>query len=206
MLLVGVLSNLSQYMRNADRFVSERLFAIMNALHPVVRHDPKCPATRSLVDVIAIVTNVVANGPKDNALLVHHVSLDAERLFAFLRRLVETIDGTTNAQLAAHITEEDLEFTALVVGVLRCLEKLVRYLEQHGWRREGGTTVSLGALESLLETFPVPSIRRDSRGEPFRVGLRVRHDGSDRRRWSAFAGPQGWSIVYSSIPWGRLLE
>lgn len=198
---------MAQYAKFIDnKLLSERFFALLHLLFRQQLPDTNAAlmndsVNRCIVDVLSVITNILINSPKTNSFLISQLISDAPRLLPFLRNYLHWIDSKTNSKLSAHLREDELEFTAVIVGILKFLEKLQRYLEQRPFNG------SLQVLESILETFPVPTIKRDSRGEAQRLGLRIKLDGPiNFKDWSKFCSIQGWPIIYSTISWNNFVD
>lgn len=201
----AILANFSQFARKLDnKSVADRFWALFNALLPQIYAQASIDSNPSecLVDVLVILGNLVMNNPQGCPLLINHCVLDKSRLSGFLRAYLDEFDLRTNSQLAAHINEEELEKTAVLVGILKFIDKIALHLENNVSEAR-----DLQALQMALATFPVPTFRRDSRGEVNRLGSRFKIvQPISHQEWSQFVDQQTWLIIYSSIPWNNFVE
>lgn len=197
--LVALLFNLSQYCKRIDEeLLAARFFSLFNGLLPECQFSPDCEATHCTLDALCVLVNAAINSPRTNALLLLLLFDDSSRILRFLQSLLATIDARHSAQLSAHLSEEDLEFTALIVGVLRFLERV----QAHLLSSRGPVDVTC-----LQSSFPLPTKRRDSRGEPLLLGIRSRLQSSsvNPHAWSQFASAHAWTLVYSMITWQKYI-
>lgn len=201
-ILTAILINFAQFcMVNANSVLCDRFWALFNGLFPQIYDalavsidsDP----SKCLVDVLVIFFNIIINNPQRSPLLIGQFLTDKYRFVIFLRSYLDHIDSLTNSRLSAHLNESELEFTAIIVGILKFIQKLSKHLE----------SVDVYEIPSALATFPVPTFRRDSRGEVQRLGTRMKLQRPiDHGKWSKFVDHQIWLIIYSSIPWNNYVE
>lgn len=194
-----MLMNLSQYARQIDgRCIGDRFFSLFNGLAGECSNEPDCKATHCATDALSVVVNVIINAPQSNHILIAQVLQDSSRIMGFLREVLDSIDELHSAQLSAHLSEDDLEFTALLVGILRFLEKLQAFLAI----KKGPIT------KESLSAFPVPTIRRDARGEAWLMGVRARliADSFNPQKWSQYANTHAWTLIYSQISWQEYVQ
>lgn len=207
-LLTATCMNLAQYLQRTDnRSLSDRIWAIFNGLFNQIyckeASSIDSEASQCLIDILIILTNVLINNPQGHSILISNLLTDKQRLTLFLRGYLDHIDSTTNSQLSAHLNEAELEFTAILVGILRFIQKLSKHLEEFA---STSVNVEILSIPTALATFPVPTFRRDSRGEVNRLGSRskivqpVNHE-----IWSNFIDQQVWLIIYSTLPWNNFL-
>jgi hypothetical protein len=197
--LKALLFNFSQYCKNIDdRLLAARFFSLFNGLLPECKFTPDCKATRCALDALCILCNAAINAPQGNASLLLLLAEDSSRILEFLQSLLTTIDTQHSAQLSAHLSEEDLEFTALIVGMLRFLRRVQTHLQGF----EGPLNVT------CLQSFPQSTKRRDSRGEVLLLGIRSRLQPSsfNASTWSQFASLHSWTLVYSLITWQQYVS
>lgn len=208
-LLISCLYNLSQYAKGIDnKSLSDRFFAIFNGLFPIVYNSNSIDSeiSRVLIEILVILSNLIINSPNENLILVCNFFSDYPRLIGFLKTFLSHIDLTTNSQISAHLNEIELEFTTLLVGILRFFEKLVKHLEESTQIHEFSYP-STFHIKIALDNFPVQTFRRDSRGDTLRFGTRTRlQQPINPVTWSEFIGKHGWPIIYSSIQWNRFLD
>ena len=199
-ILTSILINFAQFYAIAANFaLCDRFWALFNGLFPQIYAASSIDSdpSKCLVEVLVIFFNVIINNPQKNPLLIVQFLTDKNRFIIFLRSYIDYIDSSTNSQLSAHLNETELEFTAILVGILKFIQRLSKHLE----------SVDVYEIPSALATFPVPTFRRDSRGEVQRLGTRMKlsrpieHD-----KWSKFIEHQIWLIIYSSIPWNNYVE
>lgn len=204
-LLISCLCNLAQYAKGIDnKSLTNRFFAIFNGLFPIVYNSNSIDSesSRCLVDILVVLSNLIINLPNENLILVCTIFSDSLRLIGFLKSFLNHVDFSTNSQISAHLNEKELEFTTLLVGILRFFEKLVKHFEEFRLIDE-----SVNGMKIALDNFPVQTFRRDSRGDSLRFGTRTRLKVPiDPVTWSEFIGKQGWPIIYGSIPWNRFLD
>lgn len=200
--LVSVLINFAQFYSvtsASNSALCDRFWALFNGLFPQIYAATSIDseASKCLVDVLVIFFNILINNPQKNPLLAGQFLSDKDRFIAFLRSYLNHIDSSTNSQLSAHLNESELEFTAILVGILKFINKLSKHLE----------SVDVYEIPSALATFPVPTFRRDSRGEVQRLGTRMKLvKPIEHEKWSKFIDQQVWLIIYSSIPWNNYVE
>lgn len=206
-LLVAILSNFAQFCVKVDnKSVSDRFWALLNGLFPQIYEAKSIDseASKCTVDVLIILTNIIINNPQGNALIISNCIVDRSRITLFLKSYLDSIDSSTNSQLAAHINEEELEYTAILVGTLKFFEKLAKRLEEINL---DSSLQSVAAVQSSLATFPVPTFRRDSRGEVHRLGSKMKTvQPVDLEMWARFIEQPVWSTIYSTIPWNNFVE
>ena len=198
-ILTAFLMNLSQYAKQIDgRCVGDRFFSLFNGLLGECQAVPECKATHCTIDAFCVIVNVIINVPQNNHILIGQVLQDSSRIMCFLRGVLDVIDEHHSTQLSAHLSEEDLEFTALLVGILRFLEKLQSFL----------ALTKAPATKESLSTFPVPTIRRDARGEAWLMGVRARliADSFSPQKWSQYANIHAWTLIYSLISWQEYVQ
>lgn len=200
-ILKSILSNLAQFALRIDgRCLGERFWSLFNSLLPQIYHQKQnsidSDESKCLVDVLIIFSNLIINNPRGNSYLINQFITDKVRIISFLRSYLNHIDSLTNSQLSAHLNETELEFTAILVGILKFFEKLLKHIEID--------ETSLD-IQSSLATFPIPTFRRDSRGEVNRLGSRMKISWNCEL-WIKFIDQQVWSIIYSTIPWNSFVE
>lgn len=201
-ILVAILINFAQfYSVNSvsNSALCDRFWALFNGLFPQIyaANSIDSEASKCLVDVLVIFFNILINNPQKNPLLAGQFLSDKDRFIAFLRSYLDHIDSSTNSQLSAHLNESELEFTAILVGILKFIHKLSKHLD----------SVDVYEIPSALATFPVPTFRRDSRGEVHRLGTRMKLVRPiEHEKWSKFIDQQVWLIIYSSIAWNNYVE
>ena len=200
---------MSQYAKGIDnKSLSDRFFAIFNGLFPIVYTSNSIDSemSRVLIEILVILSNLIINSPNENLILVCNFFSDSPRLMGFLKNFLNHIDSTTNSKISAHLNETELEFTTLLVGILRFFEKIVKHLEESKQIDEFSSPSSFH-IKIALDNFPVQTFRRDSRGDTLRFGTRTRlQQPINPVTWSEFIGKHGWPIIYSSIPWNRFLD
>lgn len=211
-LLVAILTNLAQFLQKTDnRSLSERFWAIFNGLFS----DIYCKEARSIdseaskcfIDVLIVLTNILINNPQGHPILISNLLTDKQRITSFLRGYLDYIDSTTNSQLSAHLNEAELEFTAILVGILRFIQKLSKHLEDDFISNNNSNISDITLISSALATFPIPTFRRDSRGEVNRLGSKMKIVlPISRIDWSNFVEQQIWLIIYSTLPWNNFVE
>lgn len=197
--------NMSQYCKSCvdNRCLIERVFAIFNGIFPLIYDSESIDSdySKCLVDVIVIVSNLILNCPQGNSVLISNILSDSSRIIGFLNSYLDFIDSNTNSQCAAHLNEDDLEFTAILVGILRFFRRLFRHLEMRPDLLD-----TLKGIDQMMATFPIPTFRRDGHGEIQRLGSKIKQKRpisfSD---WSRFVEKTSWSIIYSSIPWNNFV-
>lgn len=203
-ILVAILINFAQFysvnsMSNST--LCDRFWALFNGLFPQIysakTDSIDSDASKCLVDVLVIFFNILINNPQKNPLLVGQFLSDKDRFITFLKSYLDHIDSSTNSQLSAHLNEQELEFTAILVGILKFIHKLSKHLD----------SVDVYEIPTALATFPVPTFRNDSRGEVQRLGTRMKLVRPiEHEKWSKFIDQQVWLIIYSSIPWNNYVE
>ncbi len=178
--------------------LAARFFALFNGLLPECKLSSSCKATRCALDALCVLCNATINAPQTNASLLLLLTEDSSRILHFLRSLLTAIDAQHSTRLSAHLSEEDLEFTALIVGLLRFLDRVQTHLQ----------TFKPPLTPYCLQSFPIPQKRRDSRGEVLLLGVRSRLQPSsvDASAWSQFAALHAWSLVYSLISWQQYVS
>lgn len=201
-ILKSILANLAQFVVKVDnRCLADRFWSLFNALLPQIYHQQQesidSEVSKCLVDVLIIFSNIILNNPQGNSFLIAHFLTDKTRITLFLRAYLDHIDSLTNSQLEAHLNESDLEFTAILVGILKFFGKLLKHIEI--------VEISVVGIQSSLATFPMPTFRRDSRGEVSRLGSRMKIY-LNQEDWIKFIEQQVWSIIYSTIPWAHFVE
>lgn len=199
-ILKSILANLAQYAVKLDnRCLADRFWSLFNSLLPQVYKQPSIDSdvSKCSVDVLIIFSNLILNNPQGNAFLIGQFITDKTRITLFLRSYLDHIDSSTNSQLTAHLNESDLEFTAILVGILKFFGKLLKHIESD----ENGVF----DIQSSLATFPMPTFRRDSRGEVSRLGSRMKIY-LNQEDWIKFIEKQIWSTIYSTIPWNNFVE
>ena len=204
--LKSILANLAQFAIKVDnRCLADRFWSLFNALLPQIYHQQQesidSEVSKCLVDVLIIFSNLILNNPQGNSFLITQFITDKTRITLFLRAYLDHIDSSTNSQLAAHLNESDLEFTAILVGILKFFGKLLNHIEID----EISGNSSVVGIQSSLATFPMPTFRRDSRGEVNRMGSRMKIY-LNQEDWIKFIEQQVWSIIYSTIPWNNFVE
>lgn len=206
-LLTAILANFAQFCVKVDnKSLSDRFWALLNGLFPQIYEAESIDseASKCAVDVLIILTNIIINNPQGNALIISNCIVDQSRITLFLRSYLDFIDSSTNSQLTAHINEEELEYTAILVGILKCLNKLAKRLEDINL---DSSLQSIAAVQSSLATFPIPTFRRDSRGEVHRLGSKMKAvQPVDLDAWTLLIEQPVWSTVYSTIPWNNFVE
>lgn len=191
-LLKSILSNFSQYVTRIDsKCLADRFWALFNVLFPTSDSDEN--VSKCLVDVLIIFSNLIINNPQGNSFLISQFLLDKSRITAFLRSYLDQIDSLTNSQLSAHLNESELEFTTILVGILKFFDKLSTHVQEQD-------------IQGSLATFPMPTFRRDSRGEVHRLGSRMKLIISGHSNWINFIHQHVWSIIYTTIPWNDFVE
>lgn len=206
-LLTSILANFGQFCLKVDnKSLVDRFWALFNGLFPQI-YDAESidsEASKCAVDILIILTNIIINNPQGNPLIISQCIGDKSRINVFLRSYLDYIDSSTNSQLSAHINEEELEKTAILVGILKLLEKLAKHLDDS---LLDNSMQSLSAVQGALATFPVPTFRRDSRGEVHRLGSRMKScQPVDFVAWASFIEQPVWSTIYSTIPWNNFVE
>lgn len=199
-ILTSILINFAQfYSITANSSLCDRFWALFNGLFRQIYNETSIDsdASRCLVDILVIFFNIIINNPQKNPLLIGQFLSDKERFIIFLRSFLDHIDSSTNSQLSAHLNESELEFTAILVGILKFIQKLSKHLN----------LVDVYEIPSQLATFPIPTFRRDSRGEVQRLGTRLKLSRPiDHEKWSKLVDHQIWIIIYSSISWNNYVE
>ena len=196
---------MSQYAKSAvdNRCLIERYFAIFNGIFPLIYEAESIDSdySKCLVDIIVIVSNLILNCPQGNSLLISNIMSDSSRIIGFLKSYLNYIDSYTNSQISAHLNENDLEFTAVLVGILKFFDKLFKHLEMRPDLLE-----ALKGIDQIMATFPMPTFRRDSHGEIQRLGSKIKlYRPVEFAAWSRFIEKTSWSIIYSSIPWNNFV-
>jgi hypothetical protein len=200
-ILKSILANLAQYAIKLDnRCLVDRFWSLFNSLLPQIYKEASIDShvSKCLVDVLIIFSNLILNNPQGNSFLIAQFTSDKTRIISFLRAYLDHIDSSTNSQLAAHLNESELEFTAILVGILKFFSKLLKHIETG----EYGVVFD---IQSSLATFPMPTFRRDSRGEVSRLGSRMKIY-LNQEDWIKFIEQQVWSIIYSTISWNNFVE
>ena len=199
-LLTACLSNMSQILNRTDnRSLSDRFWAIFNGLFQQAYESLSIDsdASKCFIDCLILLSNILINNPQGNPILISHLIADKQRITSFLREYLNFFDSKTNLQISAHLNESELEFITILIGILKVIEKLSRHLEEY--------SNNDSSLVVALATFPVPTFRRDSRGEVSRLGSKIKIL-TNQLDWSNFIDQQIWSIIYSSIQWINFVE
>ena len=113
--------------------------------------------SKCLVDVLVIFFNIIINNPQRSPLLIGQFLTDKDRFVIFLRSYLDHIDSLTNSRLSAHLNESELEFTAIIVGILN----LFRNYQAFRIRRCLWNSFSFGHISS--SDFPTGQSRRSSK-------------------------------------------
>lgn len=204
-ILKSILSNLAQYATKVDnKCLADRFWSLFNSLFPQIydqlqQESIDSDVSKCLVDILIIFSNLIINNPQGNSYLISQFIEDKIRIISFLRSYLDFIDASTNSQLSAHLNETELEFTTILIGILRFFEKLLKHIENDE------TLNSFLGIQSSLATFPITTFRRDSRGEVNRLGSRMKIT-LNNEKWIQFIDQQIWLIIYSNIPWNNFVE
>lgn len=208
-ILVGILANFAQFCVKVDnKSLSDRFWALLNGLFQQIYNESDSihsDASKCTVDILIIITNIIINNPQENALIICNCVSDKSRITSFLKSYLDFIDSSTNSKLSAHINEEELEYTTILVGILKLFEKFAKRLEEINL---DGSVQSLAAVQSSLATLSIPTFKRDNRGEVHRLGCKMKSSqiSCQEEEWSKFIEQPVWSIVYSTIPWTNFVE
>jgi hypothetical protein len=199
----SIVSNMSQYIREADRSLADLLTSSLQSA--LLRSDPQEQA-HLFVELISLLTNALMNAPRDNCLLLLQLLLNDRYLFrtymGSLTGILEAIDAQTNRQTTTRLDESRLVFASVVIGNLRFLQRLDTFLTREAWDPLNG----LPQLCELIQTFPMPAMKRDASNEPWLRGTRARADPIPKDEWAKYiAEPVGWSLIYSAIPWKQFV-